>query len=94
MIEIKIYNNGFEISGHASFSKKGIDIVCAGVSAISQGLINCFEQKDVNELIIKDGYIKFILNNINKKNKTILDVFKTQIISLANSYEKYIKVKE
>lgn len=94
MIEIKLYNNGFEISGHADYSKKGSDIVCAGVSAISQGLINYFEKNDVNELIVNDGYIKFTLKNINDKSKIALNVFKTQISSLANSYKKYIKIKE
>ncbi len=94
MIQVKLYDNGFRISGHSNFSKKGSDIVCAGVSSISQGIINCFNKDDVHELVIKDGYIKFLLNNNNYENKIILGVFRTQIILLADSYKEYIKIEE
>ena len=31
---------GFEIKGHANYAKRGEDIVCAGVSAVSVGTVN------------------------------------------------------
>ena len=34
----------FEISGHALFDKRGKDIVCAGVSAVSVGAINAVHE--------------------------------------------------
>lgn len=36
MINITIYDNGFEIEGHAGYAPKGSDIICAAVSALSQ----------------------------------------------------------
>ena len=36
MINITIYDNGFEIEGHAGYAQKGSDIICAAVSALSQ----------------------------------------------------------
>lgn len=35
---------GFCVSGHAGFSERGTDIVCAGVSALTINCINSIEQ--------------------------------------------------
>lgn len=94
MINVKILSKGFEISGHSNFAKKGQDIICAGVSAISQGIINCFDKNEVKVLEIKDGFIKFEIKRLSKKNKIKLNVFYTQIKSLASSYSKYVTIKE
>lgn len=46
MIKVTIKRNdqqaidSFTITGHANFAKKGSDIVCAGVSAVSFGAVN------------------------------------------------------
>ncbi|MBM7620443.1 uncharacterized protein YsxB (DUF464 family) [Bacillus tianshenii] len=46
MIKVTIKRNdqhaidSFTITGHANFAKRGSDIVCAGVSAVSYGAIN------------------------------------------------------
>src|SRR5699024_10208007 len=45
----------FEISGHADSGPYGYDLVCAGVSAISFGLINAIHELCVVELDIEQG---------------------------------------
>jgi uncharacterized protein len=65
MISIKVngkhgYMN-IEIEGHANFDKHGSDIVCAGVSAISQtavlGLMEMAkEYPDYIKVIVRDDY--------------------------------------
>lgn len=43
MIEVKVYNNGFTITGHAGYDVMGKDIVCAAVSALSQTCVISLE---------------------------------------------------
>ena len=37
------HTRGFTCQGHTEYSKKGADVVCAGVSAIVINTINCLE---------------------------------------------------
>lgn len=43
MIDISIRRDGITISGHAGYAPAGQDIVCAGVSALTQTLIKSIE---------------------------------------------------
>ncbi len=92
MIVIKFLSDGFEISGHAESNDYGKDLVCAGISAISQGIINCFPKKDIQTLEIEQASIKFKLKHVDDTYKTILEVFKTQVLSVQASNKKYIKI--
>ncbi len=94
MIIVKTFNDGFEISGHAFQDEPGKDLVCAAVSAISQGIINCFPKKkiDILEINKQEATIKFKLKNVDDRDKTILEVFKTQVLSIASDNKKYLKV--
>lgn len=40
MIEINVGAYGVAVDGHAGYAEKGKDIVCAGVSAITQSVLN------------------------------------------------------
>ena len=45
MVRVKFFRNeddfleGFEVKGHSGFANQGEDIVCAGVSALTQGIL-------------------------------------------------------
>ena len=49
MIIVQIFRNDdesidrFSIKGHANYAKRGEDIVCAGVSAVTVGTVNSIE---------------------------------------------------
>lgn len=45
----------FTVEGHANFAKKGSDIVCAGVSAITFGSVNAVEVLTGTVLKITEG---------------------------------------
>ncbi len=96
MITINLFNDGFEISGHADSNEPGKDLVCAGISAISQGIINCFPKKDIKQLEInKDlGIIKFRLKSVDERTKVILETFKNQVLTVQTSNKKYLKIIE
>ena len=43
MIEVSVRKNGISISGHAAYAPQGQDIICAGVSALTQTPIGSVE---------------------------------------------------
>ena len=43
MIEVRIRPERIEISGHAGYAEYGKDIVCAGVTALTQTLIQSID---------------------------------------------------
>ncbi|MGO3751386.1 MAG: ribosomal-processing cysteine protease Prp [Peptoniphilaceae bacterium] len=72
MIKTSIYKNngayiGFESSGHAEYSGE-YDIVCAGVSTLTQTLYfyltkTCDLKDESLDVEQKDGYLKIIIKN-------------------------------
>lgn len=105
MIKVILYkrNNefvGFEISGHAMYSYGEYDIVCAGVSALSQSyifhLVNDYELEDEVNFVVKQdsGYLKL---ELIKNNRDIQNSFKflvTGLKLLESEYNKHVKVLE
>ena len=89
-IEIKKNNNKIEevsIKGHANYSDKGKDIVCAAVSAIATYSINLMEKFGFKiENIVEDGYVKMI----NNANSDIVDkIFEQMVFEFKGLYEQY-----
>lgn len=83
------------ISGHAKFSKLGEDIVCAGVSAISFGILNTLNKVDPDNVEIKVDDNEILIKTL-KNTKEIDLVLETLIIQLKTveiEYSKYIKIK-
>ena len=87
-----------KVEGHANYSNKGKDIVCAGVSAVIIGGANSFEK----EIIKKQVYCKIDqdIAKIKVEDYTIisiqnkLDVIVTQLKAISENYSKYVKIKK
>jgi uncharacterized protein YsxB (DUF464 family) len=102
MIKVTIEKNNtkivsLEVSGHSNYDEKGKDIVCAGVSAVVVGGINCLINEDKNAITYecKEGYSKVDVKNIDNDNiNKILDVITTQLYTIEESYPKFIKIIE
>lgn len=104
MVEITIiYKNekiwGFKARGHAGYARKGKDIYCAGVSAITGtaliGLQKHLAQEPLYET--KDGWLDCQLPvSISEediiKAQLILTTMEAGLISLQDAYPQYIKV--
>ncbi|HLQ70508.1 MAG TPA: ribosomal-processing cysteine protease Prp [Bacillota bacterium] len=93
----------FEISGHADSGPYGYDLVCAGVSAVSFGVINAIHELCGVELVIEEGReggylyaeIPTTLPEIQKDNIQIL--LQGMLISLQTierEYEKFLKIQQ
>ena len=109
MTEVTIYRNeedkyiGFESKGHANFRRAGKDIVCAGVSSITQtallGIQNLTDVKTKVKLDENKGYLKFELDIEDNSQKfydaqVILKTMLCGLEDLRKQYPKYIKLED
>ena len=96
-IDIKKNNNKIEeitIKGHANYSDKGKDIVCAAVSAIATYSINLMEKFGyiiTNQ--VEDGYVKMINDANSDLVDKIFEQMDYEFNGLYKQYPKYIYLK-
>lgn len=92
---------GFQIRGHAGFDARGRDVVCAGVSAVTQtallGLMELLE--DVPEFQRKPGFLTCRLSSRmgtedRIKAEAILEAMRIGLVSLAEDYPRNLEIKE
>ena len=101
MINIKILTKdtekiGMEISGHSNYDEYGRDIICAGVSVLSQNTLLSILNLTKAEIDyeIDEGYLKFIYKNkISEEDKLLLDSLELGLKNLKESYPEHIKIK-
>ncbi|KUP05860.1 hypothetical protein Q75_10760 [Bacillus coahuilensis p1.1.43] len=92
---------GFSMDGHANFSERGQDIVCAGASAVSFGAINAMEKlTGVEPVVIQSsdgGFLSCeVPENLSPENEqTMQTLLEGMIVSLQTielDYGHYIKI--
>ena len=92
-----------ECSGHSGYAEEGEDIVCAGISSITQtALLGLQVIAGVKVDVKKDdnkGYLKFtIVGDLDEAKRhdadMILDTMYTGIKDLEDGFSKYIKVED
>lgn len=95
MIEVRIRPERIEISGHAGYAEPGKDIVCAGVTALTQTLIQSIENltDDKIEYRISPGKVEVEYRNLSEKSKTLVDSFFIGICLIAEEFPEYVKVR-
>jgi uncharacterized protein len=109
MIKITIVRNverviiQFSVSGHAFYNDSGKDIVCAGVSAVTQGTVNAIEKltglipdAEVNE---KSGLLRVETpssedTNRNAQVQLLLEGMVVSLESIVEAYGKFVKIQE
>lgn len=106
MIVVKVFreNNkitAFELSGHAESGPYGYDLVCAGVSAVSFGVVNAIDALCKIDLVIEQenegGYLHVsIPNDINQelseKVQLLLDGMIISLQTIEREYSQFIKI--
>ena len=94
MIKVTSSKKKIKISGHALFSSKGNDLVCAAISAIVIGSINALESFTKEEIKVEDGYVEININHVlTYEDKIRLKMLITEIKTIAKQYPKNISVK-
>lgn len=91
-------NQGIEllkIRGHANSGPYGNDLVCAGVSAIVTGGLNCLTSLDRFNIIFEPGNVvieKKEGKSITKHDSIILWAILTQLETVEESNKEFIKI--
>src|SRR3954447_5603096 len=82
------------IKDHANFAEKGQDIVCAAISAITNGTINFLQLHYQNDCQIsyQPAEISIYLPNNNPDCQLCLRLMFYQLENIANSYPDYLKL--
>lgn len=94
MIEVRIRPERIEISGHAGYAEPGKDIVCAGVTALTQTLIQSIDDltDDKIEYRISPGKVEVEYRNLSEKSKTLVDSFFIGVSMIADEFPEYVRV--
>ena len=91
----------FTLSGHADFAKKGSDIVCAGVSAVSFGSVNAIISLTDIEPEIEQGqeggYLRCVFpENLSpeteEKVQLLLNGMLVSLQTIEREYGEYMKI--
>lgn len=95
MIEVRIRPERIEISGHAGYAEPGKDIVCAGVTALTQTLIQSIDDltDDEIEYRVSPGKVEVEYGNLSEKSKTLVDSFFIGICLIAEEFPEHVKVR-
>ena len=82
------------IKDHANFAEKGQDIVCAAISAITNGTVNFFQLYYKNDCKITylPAEISIYPQNDNSECQLCLRLMLYQLENIANSYPDYLKI--
>ena len=94
MIAVMVRKDGIEISGHAGYAETGKDIVCAGVTALTQTLIRSLEHltRDEIEYKISSGRADIHYRNLSEEGKLLVDSFFIGIRQIADEFPDYVRI--
>lgn len=85
-----------EVKGHAGLSHEGADLLCAAISALTQGaLLGLKEVAQLETEFTKgDGYLKFNIFEYNEKSDAILETLIVTLKDLQKGYKRHIKMED
>lgn len=94
MIEITVSREKIQIRGHANYAPYGQDIVCAGVTALTQTLVSSIEglTKDKIQYDIKPGWADINYRNLSEKACTLVDSFFLGVSMIADEYPDCVRI--
>lgn len=94
MIKVTRYADRIEMRGHANYAEHGKDIVCAGVSALIQTLIQSVEEltADKIEYSMSPGTVDIKFWCLSGETKTLIDAFFIGVQLIANTYPENVRV--
>jgi uncharacterized protein YsxB (DUF464 family) len=91
----------FRVKGHAQYDEPGKDIVCAGVSAVTVGMVNAVEALLGVELQAgtKHGLLDVLIPDnldeaLNEKVQLLLEAMVVMLHSIEQSYGTYIAIQD
>ena len=94
MIAVSVRSDWITIDGHAGYAEAGKDIVCAGVTALTENLIGSIESltKDTIQYEISPGRVDIQFKNLSEDGKLLVDSFFLGICLIADDFPEHIKL--
>ena len=95
MIAVSVRKDGIEITGHANYAEVGKDIVCAGVTALTQTLIRSLEELvgDEVEYEISPGRADIRYGNLSEEGKLLVDSFFIGVCQIADEFPDHVRIE-
>ena len=93
MIVVDVRKDWITVSGHAGYAEAGNDIVCAGATALVQGLIRSIEglTNDQIQYDITPGRADIYFKNLSEAGKLLVDSFFLGICLIVDEFPEHIK---
>lgn len=95
MIVVNFTQDGLTVDGHAGYAEAGKDIICAAISALTQGLIYSLESLTDDRISYKiaSGHVDIKHENLSEQGKLLIDSFFIAVSDIQLSYgQKYVKI--
>ena len=94
MIEVNVRLDGITIEGHAGYAESGKDIVCAGVTALTENMIDSIESltKDEIQYEISPGRVDIHYKNLSEYGKLLIDSFFLGICAVERDFPGCVKI--
>lgn len=95
MIAVIRHSNGITMSGHAGYALPGQDIVCAGVSALVQTLIQSIEEltPDTIQYDMQPGTVDIKFRNLSGQAQLLVNSFFVGLELIAGEYPDNVTVQ-
>lgn len=94
MIAVSVRKDGITVSGHAEYAEAGKDIVCAGVTALVQGLIKSIGDltEDKIEYEISPGRADIHYGDLSEEGKLLVDSFFIGVCQIADEFPDHVRI--
>ena len=94
MIAVSVRKDGIEIHGHAGYAETGKDIVCAGMTALTQTLVRSMQglTKDKIEYEVSPGRADIHYKDLSEEGKLLVDSFFLGICSIEQDFPEHVKI--
>lgn len=94
LIEVTVRKDEIKVSGHADYAVHGSDIVCAGITALTQTLIKSIEDltDDKIEYEISPGRVDIKHRDLSEKSRTLVDSFFIGVCTIADEFPEYVRI--
>lgn len=95
MIVVDVRKDGITVAGHAEYAEAGKDIVCAGMTALTQTLVRSLEglTSDEIEYEISPGRADMHYRNLSEAGKLLIDSFFIGVCAIADEFPDHIRIE-
>lgn len=96
MIEITTTDNRVLINGHAGYAPAGYDIVCAGITALTDTLWMSLETftNDIESVREDSGLMDIKLKSLSKAGALLVGSFVIGVTAIAGEYPDNVQVRD